>query len=258
MFRVIHPNRYFFWAIALLIIFGIAVIGAISRFKIDEEIAGQEIIASSSVSHNLTRGWKTYRNEKYGFEFKYPENWEIDKSYVGPLHGNFVAVTSANAQDLTFFVLEISRKDAAENDKGVRDYAIKCSKNPKDDNCAYFEPSQINFTEYVKEWDVNKSFLETAKIDDNCNLTSEYNNIYQCRTISWLQSKAVERYRGICYEGCSTFKDYIFYNDPYQYQVTLRLVNGDDVPMVDVKRLERDDVGVKTLNTIAKTLKLSR
>ncbi|MEK9175171.1 MAG: hypothetical protein AAB795_01105 [Patescibacteria group bacterium] len=37
MFRVIYPNRYFFWAIALLVIFGIAMWGAVERFGIEQE-----------------------------------------------------------------------------------------------------------------------------------------------------------------------------------------------------------------------------
>lgn len=72
MFRVIHPNRYFFWAVALLVIFGIAVWGAVERLGIEEEITSQEIIVSSPISYNNLSGWKTYRNEEYGFEFQYP------------------------------------------------------------------------------------------------------------------------------------------------------------------------------------------
>lgn len=28
-----------------------------------------------------TSDWKTYRNEEYGFEFKYPANWEVSMTY---------------------------------------------------------------------------------------------------------------------------------------------------------------------------------
>mgnify|MGYP001580604745 FL=1 len=75
MFRLIFPNRYLVWTIALIFIMALLLLGTIERFKIDEEISMQEIVASSTISHNSTAGWKTYRNEKYGFEVKYPPDW---------------------------------------------------------------------------------------------------------------------------------------------------------------------------------------
>ena len=37
----------------------------IPEFKLSEKIKDETV------------NWKTYRNEEYGFEFKYPSNWEI-------------------------------------------------------------------------------------------------------------------------------------------------------------------------------------
>jgi hypothetical protein len=41
-----------------------------------------EIKKPEKVVEEETADWKTYRNEEYGFEIKYPEDWEI---YQGPM-----------------------------------------------------------------------------------------------------------------------------------------------------------------------------
>ena len=80
MFRIIHPNRWFIWTIALIVMIFIVVWGAVERYAIEQETetAGQNSLLGRETSKLDTTGWKTYRNEEYGFEFKYPVDWSED------------------------------------------------------------------------------------------------------------------------------------------------------------------------------------
>lgn len=83
MFKVIHPNRWLIWTIALIVMIFIVVWGAVERYAIEQEYSytGEEIYYSvrlhkrASPSAVDISNWKTYRNEKYGFEFRYPSDW---------------------------------------------------------------------------------------------------------------------------------------------------------------------------------------
>ena len=44
------------------------------QFEIGSIVSNNKAV---STSFAVSSDWKTYRNEKHGFEFKYPQDWEI-------------------------------------------------------------------------------------------------------------------------------------------------------------------------------------
>jgi hypothetical protein len=51
-----------------------------------------------------TANWKVYRNKEYGFELKYPKEWEIDEPEEGMLYFQDEFVITAPTQGLVFGV----------------------------------------------------------------------------------------------------------------------------------------------------------
>ncbi len=89
LFRILHPNRWFWWALAAVIAAGIALYGY--SLVIREQIGNPYPVIvpgrkspgpSPTPSYSIDiSDWKTYRNEKRGFEIKYPPNWFVGERW---------------------------------------------------------------------------------------------------------------------------------------------------------------------------------
>ena len=82
-------NKQGFSAIAFLIILAVLVIGGYAIWK------KQPPTPAPSTPSVDTTNWKTYRNEEYGFEFKYPNDWV---QCVGIYPKNFLCVKDSTPE----------------------------------------------------------------------------------------------------------------------------------------------------------------
>ena len=82
MFRVIHPNRWFFWAIAVIVIGGLIVLYFINQATVQDIENDTETQASPIGTEQSSDpsyfGWRAYTSETLGISVKYPPTWQID------------------------------------------------------------------------------------------------------------------------------------------------------------------------------------
>jgi hypothetical protein len=82
MFQILHPNRWFFYFLAIAASVLLVVYWSAQLFVIEQDITVNQDAATQVVNKTKndtadTSTWKTYRNEKYGFELA------LDKDYEG-------------------------------------------------------------------------------------------------------------------------------------------------------------------------------
>ncbi|HEY4477042.1 MAG TPA: hypothetical protein VJB56_00245 [Candidatus Paceibacterota bacterium] len=185
--------------------------------------------------------WKTYHNNKYGFEFRYPKDYEMAEN------------TTDQDSHITVGAVRVgvsSRQDAMLADQHSREFITKCLQDPSqyEGEEGFSGCGDVDSTATVKRWDSEKAFLENAKVGDVCQDSS----IFAC-TVGIFQGKALEKYNSLCYEGCGAWKIYVFYHGPFRYEISLDF-KEDRLSLEQMKKLEEDDPYVRMLNTVAGTL----
>lgn len=78
MFRVMHPNRWFFWTLAILIALGLVIEAFIFQTIKELEEQASSPVRAPSIS------WKTYRSKDLGIAVNYPPSWQIDVDPASP------------------------------------------------------------------------------------------------------------------------------------------------------------------------------
>ncbi len=87
------------WKYILIVAVLAAIVGGISYWQYQEmqkEEFGGEINIPEKAVEDETADWKTYRNEEYGFEFQYPEDWTIKENAFGSAVSMFNLVVEPN------------------------------------------------------------------------------------------------------------------------------------------------------------------
>ncbi len=216
------------WALVLIIILSLAILGLIAYgayqyFNEESILCAQDVKTcpdgstvsrvppfcnfaecpknSTADSSTDEADWQTYTNEEYGFEFKYPENWDLNHK-----------ITLTNPDSSPLFVIK----------KGIEFYE-KQSQFPGISISIWDNPQKLNIINWIDSFE-NMNFLP-GDMPKTINSKVGKDNLdafkyWEGGTSKWNQ-------QGECYQACPMLIYFFSYNDK-----TYRVVLNNRPPMV--------------------------
>ena len=159
----------------------------------NEVVSDDDVLpdVENDVSDDDISDWKTYRNEEFGFEVKYPEDWEYEIQEGGLGTSSGINFSSPKGQDnFVFFDLghsSYSEKDAnelAQKDFEVREFKVES----KEDVFI----NEIEGVRYISNYNnpINKKYVAAYWSNK---FTERENDFYVLETYIKLENKNGEK-----------------------------------------------------------------
>lgn len=129
-----------------------------------EKAPDKNAIDISNLVQSGIEGWKTYRNEKYGFEVRYPPDWTIDD---GRLALEAALIVLYDKQDNQIYINLLPRGEEEEStdiDCPFSTHEVECKKLLNDSGIEYIREISTGQLELSNQQELN-AYMKSTKTD---------------------------------------------------------------------------------------------